>query len=267
MASKRKQKKVVRKPKATEKTLGESIIEQMVLVNHALTCIVGALADRNKMLAAVARPPMHTGKPVIVMDEITRAAVGGPPVSPSAPPASTVLDQAAEGEPPAAPKVTTGKKRGRPSKAELAARAAAADAEQTTIPETFVSGTAQFFKQCPCGVREDVPTHLHAKGCPVHFPGEPGKSEVEKPLNEVLAQHEKDKEVYAVVGSLQGRVNTGAAPPPPTLDDVRATAIGFVGKHGKEKLVTIIQKHGAGNLSAVPPANLPALLAELQAAG
>jgi hypothetical protein len=50
-----------------------------------------------------------------------------------------------------------------------------------------------------------------------------------------------------------------------TLDDVRAVAIGYAGKHGKEKLGAVLVKYGAGNLSSVPAEKYDALMAELQA--
>jgi hypothetical protein len=53
--------------------------------------------------------------------------------------------------------------------------------------------------------------------------------------------------------------------PPATLDDVRAVAIGYAGKHGKEKLGAVLVKYGAGNLSSVPAEKYDALMAELQA--
>jgi hypothetical protein len=60
-----------------------------------------------------------------------------------------------------------------------------------------------------------------------------------------------------------------ALPPPEpvkaTLDDVRAVAIGYAGKHGKEKLGAVLVKYGAGNLSSVPAEKYDALMAELQA--
>jgi uncharacterized Zn finger protein len=55
--------------------------------------------------------------------------------------------------------------------------------------------------------------------------------------------------------------------PKATLDDVRAVAIGYAGKHGKEKLGAVLVKYGAGNLSSVPAEKYDALMAELQAAG
>jgi DNA repair exonuclease SbcCD ATPase subunit len=59
-----------------------------------------------------------------------------------------------------------------------------------------------------------------------------------------------------------------AQPPEPvkaTLDDVRAVAIGYAGKHGKERLGAVLVKYGAGNLSSVPAEKYDALMAELQA--
>jgi hypothetical protein len=56
-----------------------------------------------------------------------------------------------------------------------------------------------------------------------------------------------------------------APPVPATLDDVRAVAIGYAGKHGKEKLGAVLVKYGAGNLSSVPAEKYDALMVELQA--
>lgn len=51
-----------------------------------------------------------------------------------------------------------------------------------------------------------------------------------------------------------------------TIDDVRAVAITYAGKHGKEKLGAVLRKYGAGNLSSVPAEMYAALMAELQGA-
>lgn len=212
-------------PAVTEKTLGESIIEQMQSVNGHLSVIVEALQERNRMLSVVTSGDT---KPTLMS---VAAAAFDPAREIEIPPQQTNVAVA-----------PTGKKRGRKSNAEKAALAAAA-AAQTSIPaekQAFVPAAAEFPKQCPCGVREDVPKHLHAKGCPVHFPAEP------------VPAH---------------RETTSEPTPAPTIDDVRATAISFVGKHGKEKLASMLTKYGADKLSSVPTEKLGALLADLQAAG
>lgn len=52
---------------------------------------------------------------------------------------------------------------------------------------------------------------------------------------------------------------------PATLDDVRAAAITFAGKHGKEKLSAVLAKYGADKISSVVPEQRAALVAELAA--
>lgn len=249
MASKKQKRPTVaraprqpRAPKVTEKTLGESIIEQMMEANRNLAFIATALRARNEMLSVVtSETAKQTAAYQKVADTITDplektpAAVRPGPMA-AAPPV--------EGEPPR-------KKRGRPSKAELAAREAARGEEiQKTVD--FVEQTGKFPQMCPCGVREDVPKHLHAKGCPVHFPAEP-----------VPAHRETTSEPTPPPPAAQAT----EAVPAPTLDDVRTTAIAFVGKHGKEKLAALLQKYAAEKLSSVATDKLPALLADLQAAG
>jgi hypothetical protein len=71
------------------------------------------------------------------------------------------------------------------------------------------------------------------------------------------------KAVAAVKAKLAERIEAEKA----TLDDVRAVAIGYAGKHGKEKLGAVLVKYGAGNLSSVPAEKYDALMVELQAAG
>jgi hypothetical protein len=51
---------------------------------------------------------------------------------------------------------------------------------------------------------------------------------------------------------------------PPSIDDVRAVAINYAGKHGKEKLGKVLAEFGAQNLSGVPKEKLAALMAKLQ---
>lgn len=60
---------------------------------------------------------------------------------------------------------------------------------------------------------------------------------------------------------------TPPPPPPaaqPTLDDVRGAAIGWIGKHGKEKFTALLaEKFGAAQISAVPQAQWASLIASL----
>jgi hypothetical protein len=49
------------------------------------------------------------------------------------------------------------------------------------------------------------------------------------------------------------------------VDDVRAVAITFAGKHGKPKLSDVLKEFGASNLSTVPEESRAALMAKLQA--
>jgi hypothetical protein len=51
----------------------------------------------------------------------------------------------------------------------------------------------------------------------------------------------------------------------PSVDDVRAVAITFAGKHGKPKLSDMLKEFGASNLSTVPEESRAALMAKLQA--
>jgi hypothetical protein len=51
---------------------------------------------------------------------------------------------------------------------------------------------------------------------------------------------------------------------PPSIDDVRAVAINYAGKHGKEKLGKILADFGSQNISGVPKEKLAQLMAKLQ---
>lgn len=198
----------------TEKTLGESIIEQMVRVNDTLAALVLVLKDR---------------QPATTPDRVD--------FTPGLPPApATPAEVAAAIAPP--------KKRGRRSNAEIAAAKAAEMSEPaSTVLEKAAEGEPvhkTFPKACPCGVREDLPAHLHAQACPVH--GKPGEP-------------------------VPARVVEAVKPPvvPLTVDDVRGAAIAFAGKHGKERLASLLSGYSAGNLSGVNPTHYPALMAALQA--
>lgn len=60
---------------------------------------------------------------------------------------------------------------------------------------------------------------------------------------------------------------TQAAPTPlPSVDDLRAVAITWIGKHSKEKFAEVLKKYGATNLSTVPEEQRAALMAELNGA-
>lgn len=154
------------------------------------------------------------------------------------------------------------RKRGRPSKAELEARAAAAEVTAPPASTTLEQGAEgepdptepvhkAFPKACACGVREDLPPELHSKKCPVH--GDKPAPAAPPPAPPPAPPKEEPK----------------AAPPPvtklPSIDDVRAVAISFAGKHGKEKLAETLKKYGADKLSSVPEEQRAALLADLQA--
>jgi hypothetical protein len=57
-----------------------------------------------------------------------------------------------------------------------------------------------------------------------------------------------------------------AASPLPSVDDLRAVAITWIGKHSKEKFAEVLKKYGATNLSTVPEEQRAALMAELNGA-
>ncbi len=243
--------KPTRSATVSEKTLGESIIEQMQTFNATLGLVVKLLAERNMMLSVVTSPKVM-GEAAQRKAETPLPSDLGPVVKPAPDAVPLVLV-------PATVSVAAPKKRGRPSKAELALRAAQVEGNPAKVDAAEAAITAQtaaefrrdeFPKMCPCGVREDVPKHLHAKGCPVHFPAEP-----------VPAHRNPAAEVAAAITEANGPL------PAPTLDDVRASATAFVGKHGKEKLVAMLQSFGAEKLSSVATDKLPALLAAIQKAG
>lgn len=246
MAS-RKQKKpraarrVVQSP-PTEKTLGESIIEQMLVLNAVLTDISTTLRERNAMLSVVTS---ETAKQTASIAKAAAAVVADPP-----PVAARV---AQDPLPAGATVAATPRKRGRPSKAELAARAASAsqgepEALPTKAPEVFTQD--KFPQMCACGVREDLPPHLHAKGCPVHHKQEPVPEHRASPTSEPTPPPPAAQATEAV--------------PAPTHDDVRAVAISFIGKHGKEKLGELFKGFGFDKLTSIPAEKLPAVLAAIQ---
>jgi hypothetical protein len=244
MASKKSKKPRIprarRAPKVTEMTLGESIIEQMQTFNATLALVVKLLAERNSMLSVVTSP--------VVMGEAAQRKAETPLPSDLIAGRGDVVLHSTQ------PVATAPKKRGRPSKAEIALRAAQVEGNPVKVEQaeaaitTPVEQARPFPKTCPCGVREDVPKHLHAKGCPVHFPAESRETTSEPTPPPPAAQATE-------------------AVPAPTLDDVRASAISFVGRHGKEKLAAMLASFGAEKLSSVATDKLPALLAAIQAAG
>ena len=239
MASRKMKKVATRKPKVSEKTLGESIIEQMVRFNTTLLSIHAAMTERNGMLAAVTKDEptplkMARAAPVVIGLVTTEPQKAVEHLQ--------MVEDTVEHS--TLPVAATPRKRGRPSRADLAARVAAAGPVMDGTPlennPLNKPPVEKFPQMCPCGVREDVPKHLHAKGCPVHFPAEPVPEHRAAPQETTVA---------------------------PTLDDVRATAIAYVGTHGKEKLAEILKGFGADKLSSVPAEKLPALLAALQNGG
>lgn len=50
---------------------------------------------------------------------------------------------------------------------------------------------------------------------------------------------------------------------PPSVDDVRAVAITWIGNHGKEKFIDVLKKYGATSLSSVAEEQRAGLMAEL----
>jgi hypothetical protein len=224
-----KRKYTKRAPAVTEKTLGESIIEQMVKMNHSIEALVTHLINKpacgaphltpveQVVLNTVAAAANLAPEPTMPAEAKTRArrrTKAEMEAARAAPPAGTVLEQAAEAEP----------------------------------------RKSNFPKACPCGVREDLPPHLHSQRCPVHGDGQ-------------LAEHQK-----ASVAGAAEVVEKQPAPVPPaapaatptTLDDVRGVAIAFAGKHGKEKLAAVLATFKVEKLSSVSPDSYAALMAKLQ---
>lgn len=62
-----------------------------------------------------------------------------------------------------------------------------------------------------------------------------------------------------------GKVEEKPLPPPPTLDELRAAAVAYAGKHGKEQLVALLQRYNPeGKLSTIPEKELAPCLAALK---
>lgn len=273
-------------PERNEVTLGEHIIQKMEDIHVVLGHISMALNERNKMLSVVTS---ETEKQTISIAKAAAAVtidrVEFPPGTTTDHLGVTHMPGSAE---PAAP---AGKKRGRPSKEEIAARAAkvglpatatlaevkAAEAGgQTSDPlsaevklaaalkERQEAGgplpfeTEKFPQMCACGVREDLPPHLHAKGCPVHHKTEPAPAHRSAPAAQT-------SEPTPPPPDRSASPTVTEAPPAPSLQDVRDAAIVFIGKHGKEKLGEILKTvAGAEKLTSVPPEKLGAVLAAVQ---
>lgn len=198
-------------------------MEDIVLV---LRDIRESLTQRNTLLQGTISAPV----PAIKVEEIAKAVAAAPLATP------------AEVEAALPPK----KKRGRPSKADLAARAAAAatpTAEQVleTASEGEMEEVGAPVEICACNVRADLPPHLHGHDCPVY--NKPA------PKAEVVAPAPKVEVVTA----------------PPSLDDVRGVAIAYAGKHGKDGLAAVLAKYSADKLSSVTEDKRAALMAELSA--
>jgi hypothetical protein len=65
----------------------------------------------------------------------------------------------------------------------------------------------------------------------------------------------------------QAKVVETAPAGPPSVDDVRAVAITWIGRHGKEKFADVLKKYGATNLSSVAEEQRAGLMAELANGG
>jgi hypothetical protein len=71
--------------------------------------------------------------------------------------------------------------------------------------------------------------------------------------------------VEQVIAENPGRVVEKPLPPPPTLDELRAAAVAYAGKHGKEQLVALLQRYNPeGKLSTIPEKELAPCLAALK---
>ena len=83
----------------------------------------------------------------------------------------------------------------------------------------------------------------------------------ERPSERAMRLAAEKKKAAATPGTVEEK----PLPPPPTLDELRAAAVAYAGKHGKEQLVALLQKYNPeGKLSTVPPENLSACLAALK---
>ena len=272
-------------PPVTEKTLGESIIEQMVRHNELLAGIVAAMQQRNGMLSVVTSPAptMAHATPVVT------GLVGRPSGL-----VTTDVQKAIEHlnittEAPAVADLPR-RKRGRPSKAELALREAQKEGNPVKVEQAEAAPTAggtdttreteaveeaaflgKYPARCPCGVLEVLPKHLHGKGCPVHFPAEPEPDN--RTAEAAAAEKAAIKGAFVAAAGASSAVRAMAATPEeiktpiaaPTLDDVRAVAIVYIGKHGKEKLTALLGQFKAEKITALDPAHYPAVLAAIQA--
>jgi hypothetical protein len=230
-------------PAVTEKTLGESIIEQMIQVNDTLAALVIVLKDRQALTPAAA--------------EVEKVIAEVAQVEPATP---------AEVAAAMAPK----ERQRRRTKAEMeAARAADAEANALAKFSDTAAGTVltqgaeatpahlPFPKACACGVREDLPPHLHSHGCPIH-----GDKKLATTNGSSVAGATEvvEKQPAAVQPA-----PPAAAPTALTMDDIRGVAIAYAGKHGKEKLAEVLSKFKSEKLSAVAPTDYPALMSALQA--
>jgi hypothetical protein len=79
------------------------------------------------------------------------------------------------------------------------------------------------------------------------------------------AVKEAAEQVIAENPPSPGRVEKAELPPPPTLDELRAAAVAYAGKHGKEQLVALLQRYNPeGKLSTIPEKELAPCLAALK---
>jgi hypothetical protein len=82
---------------------------------------------------------------------------------------------------------------------------------------------------------------------------------VKEAAEQVLAENPPEPKPFT------GKVEEKPLPPPPTLDELRAAAVAYAGKHGKEQLVALLQRYNPeGKLSTIPENNLSPCLAALK---
>lgn len=259
MARFKKKKKTTRKytrriktteaPTVTEKTLGESIIEQMTRVNETLATLVLVLRERQTCGGKHTTPVEQ-----VVLNTVAAAA---------SLPAEAPRGQTTGMEPPVPPK-----RRGRPPKIkpENLGPAEAARDDAGTVLEKAAEGEPDtqfdrsvFPKACACGVREDLPAHLHSKHCPVHGDGKLPPHMVQEPkLPEVAPQAPVTAPPTVAADPVEVK--------PPSMDDVRGLAIAFIGQHGKEKLSEVLASFGCEMLSGLKAEDRAPLMAKLQGA-
>lgn len=91
-----------------------------------------------------------------------------------------------------------------------------------------------------CGMNLNDPADKHSAGCPIE----------NARLGVKTSAASAPPPAATAAPAAQPAPVTAA--PSPTLDDVRAVAITFAGKHGKEKLSEVLKKFGADKLSSVP---------------